>query len=79
MLTIKDLEKQKTFNWTDDNVHFYDAWSFDHVLIFKGDKTIIGYHNEYDGSIEEIREVKDLDDLKLIYKAMSGIELEMKN
>lgn len=74
MITEKQLDTLKTFGREEDG-EYCDRWKFS---IKKSENDSWGFYffNEVDGSLFFIKRLKDFDDLKNIYHAITDMELE---
>ena len=77
MTMQEELDKLKTFGRENDG-NYCDRWEFSIVknICSKTEQWDFCHFNEVDGSLYFIKHLKDIDDLRNVYKAITDKELE---
>lgn len=69
---LKDLENQKTFYKSSENVWFDGKFDFKLIKNEKYDEFILYSHNEMDGSTWYLKRIENINQLKNIYEALTS-------
>jgi hypothetical protein len=73
---LKDLENQKTFYKSSENVWFDGKFDFKLVKNEKYNEFILYSHNESDGSTWYLKRIENINQLKNIYEALTSCIFE---